>query len=149
MGISDGIARFLEDILRESGVVEIQRSELAQKFACVPSQINYVLSTRFSPARGFVVESRRGGGGYIRISRIVPCEDNLIMHAVNGIGTSIDSQSAQAIVQNLLAAGVLTKPQALMMLAAASDAALRCLSPDSRPVVRASILQQCLLQTAL
>ena len=68
MGISDLIASFLQDSLdtAENGVLEVQRSELAQRFNCVPSQINYVMSTRFSPERGYIVESRRGGNGYIR-----------------------------------------------------------------------------------
>ena len=71
MGISDLIANFLQDCLDESGdgVLEIQRGELAQRFNCVPSQINYVMSTRFSPERGYIVESRRGGNGYIQIGR--------------------------------------------------------------------------------
>ena len=71
MGITDMIASFIHDALEEAdGVLELQRSDLAQRFNCVPSQINYVMSTRFSPERGYIVESRRGGGGYIRISRV-------------------------------------------------------------------------------
>ena len=72
MGISDLIASFLQDSLdtAENGVLEVQRSELAQRFNCVPSQINYGMSTRFSPERGYIVESRRGGNGYIRITRV-------------------------------------------------------------------------------
>ena len=72
MGISDLIASFLQDSLdtAENGVLEVQRSDLAQRFNCVPSQINYVMSTRFSPERGYIVESRRGGNGYIRITRV-------------------------------------------------------------------------------
>ena len=71
MGISDLIAGFIQDALDEAnGVLELQRSDLAQRFGCVPSQINYVMSTRFSPEHGYIVESRRGGGGYIRIRRV-------------------------------------------------------------------------------
>lgn len=63
MGISDLIASFLQESLEETdgGVLEVQRNDLAQRFNCVPSQINYVMSTRFSPERGYIVESRRGG----------------------------------------------------------------------------------------
>ena len=69
MGISDVIAGFIQEALDEAnGVLELQRSDLAQRFGCVPSQINYVMSTRFSPEHGYIVESRRGGNGYIRIS---------------------------------------------------------------------------------
>ena len=72
MGISDLIASFLQESLEETdgGVLEVQRNDLAQRFNCVPSQINYVMSTRFSPERGYIVESRRGGNGYIRITRV-------------------------------------------------------------------------------
>ena len=70
MGISDIIAAFIRESLEETdGVLELQRSDLAERFNCVPSQINYVMSTRFSPEHGYIVESRRGGGGYIRIRR--------------------------------------------------------------------------------
>ena len=71
MGISDLIAAFIRESLEETdGVLELQRSDLAERFNCVPSQINYVMSTRFSPEHGYIVESRRGGGGYIRIRRV-------------------------------------------------------------------------------
>ena len=71
MGISDIIANFiLEEISEAEGTAELQRAELAQRFNCVPSQINYVISTRFSPEHGYIVESRRGGNGYIRITRV-------------------------------------------------------------------------------
>ena len=83
MGISDLIANFLQDCLDESGdgVLEIQRGELAQRFNCVPSQINYVMSTRFSPERGYIVESRRGGNGYIRITRVQVDRETLLMRS--------------------------------------------------------------------
>ena len=71
MGTSDLIARFIMEALdNEEGIAELQRSMIANRFGCVPSQINYVISTRFSPEHGYVVESRRGGGGYIRIKRV-------------------------------------------------------------------------------
>ena len=73
MGISDVIASFIQSALDETdGVLELQRSDLAQRFNCVPSQINYVMSTRFSPEHGYIVESRRGGNGYIRITLCCP-----------------------------------------------------------------------------
>ena len=71
MGITDMIAGFIQEALDDAGgVLEMQRGDLAQRFGCVPSQINYVMSTRFSPEHGYIVESRRGGGGYIRITRV-------------------------------------------------------------------------------
>ncbi len=92
MGISDLIASFLQDSLdtAEDGVLEVQRSDLAQRFNCVPSQINYVMSTRFSPERGYIVESRRGGNGYIRITRVQVDRQTLMMHVINSLGDSVD-----------------------------------------------------------
>lgn len=74
--LTDRIEDYLRKLLSLSSreFVEIRRSELAGKFSCAPSQINYVLSTRFSIERGYLVESRRGGGGYIRIHRIKPLQ---------------------------------------------------------------------------
>ena len=91
MGISDLIASFLQDSLdtAENGVLEVQRSDLAQRFNCVPSQINYVMSTRFSPERGYIVESRRGGNGYIRITRVRVDRETLLMHVINSLGGSV------------------------------------------------------------
>ncbi len=145
MGISDTIAGFINDMLREESTAELQRSELANRFGCVPSQINYVIATRFSPERGYVVESRRGGGGYIRITRVQTDPELLLMHTVNAIGDSIDYPSAAALVRNCVGAGVVTERDARLMLAAVNDAALKPVEPAGRPVVRASILKQQLL----
>ena len=84
MGISDLIASFLQESLEETdgGVLEVQRNDLAQRFNCVPSQINYVMSTRFSPERGYIVESRRGGNGYIRITRVRVDRQTLLMQVM-------------------------------------------------------------------
>ena len=102
MGISDLIAGFIQEALDETdGVLELQRSDLAQRFGCVPSQINYVMSTRFSPEHGYIVESRRGGGGYIRITRVQMDRQTLLMHVINSIGDKLDGPSARAIVANL------------------------------------------------
>ena len=90
MGISDIIAGFIQQELEEAGgALELQRSDLAQRFNCVPSQINYVMSTRFSPERGYIVESRRGGGGYIRITRVQVDRQTLLMHVINSIGGTL------------------------------------------------------------
>ena len=103
MGISDVIASFIQSALDETdGVLELQRSDLAQRFNCVPSQINYVISTRFSPEHGYIVESRRGGNGYIRITRVRTDRETLLMHVINSIGDELDAASARAIVQNLV-----------------------------------------------
>ena len=101
MGISDIIAGFIQQELDNAGgALELQRSDLAQRFNCVPSQINYVMSTRFSPEHGYIVESRRGGGGYIRITRVQVDRQTLLMHVINSVGNTLDSRSARAIAQN-------------------------------------------------
>ena len=98
MGISDLIASFLQESLEETdgGVLEVQRNDLAQRFNCVPSQINYVMSTRFSPERGYIVESRRGGNGYIRITRVRVDRQTLLMQVINTLGSQVDLASARA-----------------------------------------------------
>lgn len=111
----------------------------------MPSQINYVLSTRFSPERGYAVESRRGGGGYIRVSRVRRSPKELVMHTVNAIGDRLDKASAAAFVSNIYEAGILDKQTARMLLAAVSDNALRPLAPGDRDALRASIMKYMLV----
>ena len=74
---------------------------------CVPSQINYVIETRFSPARGFSVESRRGGGGYIRIVRVPMGPSALLQHTVAALGEQVDQSGAQLLLYDLHKAGIL------------------------------------------
>ena len=146
MGISDLIAGFIRDALEHSdGVVELQRSDLAERFHCVPSQINYVMSTRFSPERGYIVESRRGGGGYIRITRVRVDQPTLLMTVINSVGESIDAPSAAAIVRNLADAGALSAEAARLLLAALSDTALRSVPPVRRGALRADLMRQMLI----
>lgn len=148
MGISDVIAGFINEALEDAdGCAEMQRAELAQKFGCVPSQINYVISTRFSPEHGYVVESRRGGGGYIRITRVRRDGKCMMMHTVNAIGDEIDNRTARAFLSNLLGAGVLNQSAANLMAVAISENALRALPPEHRDTARASILKQMLVHT--
>lgn len=147
MGISDLIAGFLQECLDETGdgVLEIQRGELAQRFNCVPSQINYVMSTRFSPERGYIVESRRGGNGYIRITRVRVDRETLLMHVINSLGDRVDLPSARAILGNLAEAGALTEDLARTLLAAVGDKALGAVPRDLRDQVRADILKNVLI----
>jgi transcriptional regulator CtsR len=144
MGMSDMIAQFILAGLEQSdGAVELSRGSLAEKFGCVPSQINYVLTTRFTPEHGYIVQTKRGGGGYIRVIRVRISPRDLIMHTVNAVGDSIDAATASALMQNLrdvLDAGLLS-----VISAACSAPALRGLDPAKRDEVRASILKQCLL----
>ena len=147
MGISDLIASFLQDSLdtAEDGVLEVQRSDLAQRFNCVPSQINYVMSTRFSPERGYIVESRRGGNGYIRITRVQVDRQTLMMHVINSLGTGVDLASARAILSNLVQSGALERSVGQMILPAVGDKALAQVPREKRDAVRADILKQVLI----
>lgn len=147
MGISDLIASFLQESLAESvdGVLEIQRSDLAQRFNCVPSQINYVMSTRFSPERGYIVESRRGGNGYIRITRVQVDRQTLLMHVINSLGDEIDLPSVRAILGNLMQSGALEENLGRTILAAVGDKALASVPRERRDSLRADILRNVLI----
>lgn len=146
MATSDLIASFiLEAMDNEKGFAELQRSALAEMFSCVPSQINYVISTRFSPERGYAVESRRGGGGYIRITRVRRTPQELVMHIINSVGERLDKATAAAFVSNILDAGIISAKTARLLLAAVSDAALRPIAPADRDTVRASVFKQLLI----
>jgi len=146
MRVSDIIAGFIDEIINETGgTAELQRAELANRFNCVPSQINYVISTRFSPEHGYIVESRRGGGGYIRITRVDLEQEMLKMHTVNTIGTRVDINTAVALIANLRRGDAISESEAKMMLAAVGNNALRPVLPENRDVLRASILKQMLV----
>ena len=144
MGYSDLIAQYLlSGIGDRGGIFEASRVELAQRFGCVPSQINYVLQTRFSPEHGYLVETKRGGGGYIRITRVRLDRDALVMHTINAIGDNIDQRSAAAFLSNLQS--VLEDDVLYAISAAISDRALRRIPPELRGGIRADIMKACLL----
>ncbi len=146
MGMSDLIAGFIQSALDDAnGVLELQRSDLAQQFGCVPSQINYVMSTRFSPERGYIVESRRGGGGYIRITRVRIDRQTLLMHVINSIGDTLDLASARAIIQNLTESEAIDRAAGKALLSAVSDSALRTVPKEHRGPLRANICKQVLI----
>ena len=148
MATSDLIARFILDALdKADGMAELQRSVLADRFGCVPSQINYVISTRFSPEHGYVVESRRGGGGYIRITRVRSTPQELIMHTVNAVGDSLDAATAKAFISNILSAGAVDRQTARLLLTATNDSVLRPVNPADRDAARASIFKHMLVTT--
>lgn len=146
MNISDIIEAFINDrIAGEGGKAEIKRNELAEHLGCVPSQINYVISTRFTAERGYTVESRRGGGGYISIKRVIYPTDNTVMHVVNSIGDSIDFESAKAIIKSLWEYDVITRREAEIMISVLSDRILT-LPRDQRGILRARLVKNMLMQ---
>lgn len=146
MGITDMIAGFIQEALDDAGgVLEMQRGDLAQRFGCVPSQINYVMSTRFSPEHGYIVESRRGGGGYIRITRVHVDRQTLMMHVINSIGSEIDPASARAILSNLVQSEAIPAQTGKLLASLLADTALRFVPKDQRSVLRADLLKQALI----
>lgn len=146
MAASDQIARFILELLEnKDGSAELKRASLADMFGCVPSQINYVISTRFSPEHGYIVESRRGGGGYIRITRVRSPRSSLIMHMVNVIGGELDLSSAMAFLSNAADAGALESKEIRLIQAAVGNNALRDVDSGSKGAVRAAIFKQMLL----
>lgn len=148
MRISDYVAKYIMDLLdEEDGVAEIQRNELANTLGCVPSQINYVIMSRFTPEHGYTVESRRGGGGYIRIIRRQVTKSDLVMHLVQSIGRSISFSTVRAMADNLEQNGVISKGEAILIKAAVSDQALRSAPKEIRDQLRADILKSILLMT--
>ncbi|MCR4593459.1 MAG: CtsR family transcriptional regulator [Clostridiales bacterium] len=147
MNISNIIAAMISDMLEDEGSAEIQRNELAQRVGCVPSQINYVISSRFTPEQGYIVESHRGGGGYIRITRVNYDVDTLKMHLVNSIGPSIDEGSCRAHIKNLYERSFIDEKSAKLMLAALIGSPYRDLPKETADRFRASIFKQMILNT--
>lgn len=145
MNLSNVIAAMISDMLEEKDEIEIQRNILAQNLGCVPSQINYVLSSRFTPERGFIVESRRGGGGFIKITRIVYDKDTLLPRIISSVGDSIDTDTVQSHIINLLYQGIISEAQAQLVSAATCEAAYRNIAPQARDIVRADIFRQMLI----
>lgn len=148
MRISDSVANYILQLLNETnGIAEIQRNELASFLGCVPSQINYVLTSRFTPEQGYLVESRRGGGGYIRITRLQLSTADMIMHIINAIGNTLDAATARAMTANMVENSVLDPRAAELIQAAVSEKALAAVPRDLRDMVRAAIYKNMLLVT--
>lgn len=146
MRISDLVAQYIIDMLEENdGGAEIRRNELAETIGCVPSQINYVITSRFTPEQGYIVESRRGGGGYIKITRISMDKRSAVMHLIGSVGESIDASSAQNIVKELLTRNLITVPTARLLTAAVADRPYRSIPAEYRDKARAGVLKNLLL----
>lgn len=148
MRISDVVAEYIRQMLDESnGTAEIQRNELANNIGCVPSQINYVIRSRFTQEQGYVVESRRGGGGYIRITRICFTTDkgSVIMHIVNSVGNTLDELSAAVILENLCSGGMISDEVAKIITAGVSERVLSQVPKELRNMVRATVFKNMLL----
>lgn len=146
MNLSELVAlRILELLDAAGGEAEIQRNELASSIGCVPSQINYVLTSRFTPEQGYTVESRRGGGGYIRITRVNLSGGPAIMHIINCIGQTLDFATARALLNDISARGLVNSTTAKVMTAAVSDSSLRECPAQHRDKLRAQLFKQMLM----
>lgn len=147
--LTDSIEAFIKSLLEEGQEqVDVQRNELAQYFRCAPSQITYVLSTRFTPDHGYVIESRRGGGGYIRIVRLRESPDSKLLYLINRrIGNAISWHDSDAIIGQLCESGVITPNEAGLMRAAVSNDAIN-LPVAIKDTLRANILRSMLLKIA-
>lgn len=146
MSISDVIEQYLKKIIHDNDQksIEIRRSELADLFQCVPSQINYVINTRFTLERGYLIESKRGGGGYIRISRIQHEDDyELIQHLIDLVKPEISQQQAEDIIERLLENKIITKREMRLMSAAINREVLAVDLPI-RDKIRSRILRKML-----
>lgn len=145
--ITDIIEHYLKERLHKSSeyVVEIQRNDLADQFQCVPSQINYVISTRFTPEKGYIVESKRGGGGYVRIQRLqLPDTATIQDHIFLTIGDEIDQASAEGLIYQLEAGGLLTSRESRVMAAAVTREVLALQLP-LRDAIRAKLMKAMLV----
>jgi transcriptional regulator of stress and heat shock response len=145
--ISNLIEEFIKNLLSdtENGAVEIQRNELAQHFDCAPSQINYVLTTRFTTDRGYYIESRRGGGGYIKIIKVNITNDKYIHNLIsNIIGESITKAKAYSIIDSFVEEELITDRESKLMKVALADRTLSSISVD-RNELRANMLKNMLL----
>lgn len=145
MGLSDRIEAFIIALLQEeeNEWLELKRNELASIFNCVPSQINYVITTRFSPQKGYEVESKRGGGGYLRIRRINTTEGNYAYEILAAAGDALSSAQARSYVSELARSEAIDERTARIMLSALGDNSIAVPQPD-RDRLRANIFKNML-----
>ena len=138
---SDHIEAYIKAILEQSGMVELQRSQLADTFQVVPSQINYVIKTRFTESRGYLVESKRGGGGYIRIGRIeFSNHHDMLRDLLYSVGEEVSLAIFEDVLRLLFEQDLVTRQEMNLLLAMAPD---RVLGDDAN-LIRANMLRQLL-----
>ncbi len=145
MRMSDVIEEFIKELMKEEDdFIEIKRNELAEHFNCVPSQINYVISTRFRPAQGYYVESRRGGGGHIRIKKISNNKNNYLMHIITNMEDEITARESDVLISDLLSDGTINNNEAKLLKVATSDNVL-IVPQNTKDKLRANIFKNMLL----
>ena len=141
MKSSDLIEQYILDFFKENEMVELKRSELANKFNCVPSQINYVISTRFIPELGFYVESRRGGGGYIKICRTNLNRSDYISDIIDKISQNLSQTTLDVYLNDFVRYNILDKKTANIVRVALSDKSLAKVDKYDRDLVRSDMLK--------
>lgn len=144
MNLSSIIEEYIHDLLLDNDFVEVKRSDLASHFSCVPSQINYVIATRFIPELGFYVESKRGGSGYIKISKFDLTEEEYLKHIISEMNNKLSQSVADIYLNNLLMYNVLDEKAAKLIKIAISDKSLENVNKLDRDRIRADIFK-CLL----
>ncbi len=146
MGTSDRIESFILQLLTDGDDwVELRRNELAGVFSCSPSQINYVLSTRFNEKNGYITESRRGGGGYLRIKKIRMFENDSRSSYLDIIGDEMDFRGCELIVRSMFDEGIISRESAEIILTSLSDRSLTVNQPYKNRL-RASILKNIIMK---
>lgn len=147
MNLVDIIERYIKEEVEkcENDILEVRRCDLAELFSCVPSQINYVISTRFAPEMGFYVETRRGGGGYIRIKKVSSYEDDIVADIFDKIGSKMSQSVVDIYLKALLDYNIIDKSTALIIKVATSDKALANLNFEDRDITRANIFKNVVL----
>lgn len=147
-GLTNIIEVFIKDLLEqaEDGIIEIQRNELAEQFECAPSQINYVLTTRFTPYMGYYIESRRGGGGYIKIVKVdIDSNKDIGNIIIDTIGESITKNKAYHIIDGFKEEEIISEREKDIIKAAIGDRAISNVKYKYRNKLRADILKNILL----
>ena len=143
--ISDIIENFIMSSLDNDEFIELSRNDLAKFFSCVPSQINYVLNTRFTVNRGFVVESQRGGGGYIKLTRVQDNNDNFLKNALDICENPLNIVQASQLIENFKQRKLISARESGIIKAAVSVKALNNpINMDN--LLRANILKQIILE---
>ena len=146
MLLSEHIAKLIEEMIEAGeGTANVRRNDLAQQIGCVPSQVSYVISSRFTPERGYITESRSGGGGYIRIVRAPMTKNNYLMHFFHVLGNSVSFREGAAYITNLMESGIITQREAKLISAAISDSALDRLDTKIANIIRADIMRHILM----
>lgn len=144
MRLSDMIEDFIKDLFDEENSIEIQRNDLAEKLGCVPSQINYVIQTRFKPSQGYYVESRRGGGGHITIKKVNITKSNYLMHIIASMEDKLTATDVSIFISNFLSYNIINEKEARLLKVATSDNVLN-IDPTTRDKLRANIFKNMLL----